>query len=136
MALSVSSVRSGLATRLATISGLMAYAKAPGQIQPPAAIVIPGKPLGEYNEASGGLALLNLRVVLLVQRADDEQAQTSLDAYLDPTGTSSVKAAIEADGTLGGSAHYAWVARVDDYGSVEWAGVEYLGATFDVEVQG
>ena len=39
-----------------------------------------------------------------------------------------------ADGTLGGIVSYTVVQRIAEYGPIEWAGVIYMGAIFDVEV--
>lgn len=128
-------IRAGLAARLATISGLSAYATAPGQINVPAGVVAPGRPLVEFDEAfgSGGPDDYRLVVMVLVQFADNPMAQEQLDAYL-PRGSGCVKTAVEADGTLGGLVSYTWVARLAEYGPIDWAGVTYLGAVFDVEV--
>lgn len=130
----VTQIRTGLATRLATITGLSAHATAPGQVVAPAAIVLPGAPLIEFDEAFGaGLDDYNFRIMVLAQRATEETAQALLDAYL-PRGTGCVKTAVEADGTLGGIVSYTVVQRIAEYGPIEWAGVIYMGAIFDVEV--
>lgn len=128
-------IRTGLATKLATISGLNAYATAPGQINVPAAVVTPGQPLIDFDEAAGGGPdTYYLMIMVLVQLADNPLAQEQLDAYL-PRGAACVKTVVEADGTLGGIVSYTWVPRIADYGPVDWGGVTYLGAVFDVEVQ-
>jgi hypothetical protein len=128
-------IRTGLATRLATIAGLNAYATAPGQVNVPAAVVAPGRPLIDFDEAGGGGPdTYYLTILVLVQMADTPLAQEQLDAYL-PRGTGCVKTAVEGDATLGGIASWAWVPRIAEYGPVDWAGVTYLGAVFDVEVQ-
>lgn len=127
-------IRAGLAARLATIGGLSAYATAPGQINVPAGVVVPAKPLVDFDEAAGGGPdTYRLQVMVLVQFADNPMAQEQLDAYL-PRGSGCVKTAIEADGALGGLVSYTWVPRISEYGPVDWAGVTYLGAVFDLEV--
>lgn len=130
---SLSSIRTGLQTRLATITGLNAYDKVPGTVTTPAAFPMPG-PI-EFDETMGrGSDLYTFKVRLLVQRSTDTYAQEDLDAYLAGSGASSVKAAIEGDITLGGVADWTRVTGVPAYGDVTHAGIDYLGADFNVEV--
>jgi hypothetical protein len=130
---SLSTIRTGLQTRLATITGLNAYDRAPGTVTVPAAIVIPGTI--EFDETMArGSDLYTFRVRLLVQRATETYAQEDLDAYLAGSGASSVKAAIEGDISLGGVADWTRVTGVPAYGDVTHAGIDYLGADFNVEV--
>lgn len=130
---SLSSIRTGLQTRLATISGLNAYDRAPGTVTTPAAFPMPGTI--EFDETmSRGSDLYTFRVRLLVQRSTETYAQEDLDAYLAGSGSSSVKAAIEGDGTLGGVADWTRVTSVLGYGDIKHAGIDYLGADFNVEV--
>lgn len=60
-------------------------------------------------------------------------AYDAVDAYLAPTGALSVKAAVEADVTLGGTAHTSRVTGFSDYGTMVISGIEYLGARMTVE---
>lgn len=132
---SVSSIRDGLKTRLATVSGLNAYDTVPGDIVPPAAIVAPGNPVVMYDLTMGrGGDTLRFVITLLISDVVDDMAQDTLDAYLAGSGSSSIKTAVEADETLGGVAHFAVVTQVNSYGLLEWAGVSYLGAELLVEV--
>jgi hypothetical protein len=71
---------------------------------------------------------------VLVARADDKAAQDRLDAFLDGSGTTSVKAALETDRTLGGLAETLHVKGVNNYGVYEVAGIAYVGAEFAVTV--
>lgn len=130
---SVSSIRDGLATRLATITGLNVYARPRGQVLTPAAVVVPGRI--EFDETMGrGSDLVTFTVLVLVGMPTSDLAQEDLDPYLAGSGSSSVKAAIEADATLSGSADWTRVTRVSAYGEVEYGGKPYLGARFEVEV--
>jgi len=130
---SLSSMRTGLQTRLATITGLNAYDKAPGTVVVPAAFPMPG-PI-EFDETMGrGSDLYTFRVRLLVQRSTETYAQEDLDAYLAGSGSSSIKAAIEGDETLSGVADWTRVTGVPVYGDIEHNGISYLGADFIVEV--
>jgi hypothetical protein len=130
---SVSAIRDGLRARLATISGLRAYARLQGDIEVPGAVVVPSG--GTYDSTMGrGSDDMVFEVRLAVSRADDRTAQELLDQYLAGAGAKSVKAAIEADKTLGGVVDFARVAGWDDYGDVTVAGVQYFGTTLTVEV--
>lgn len=130
---SLADIRTGLKNRLATISGLNAYEKAPGVVVVPAAFPIPGAI--EFDETMNrGVDSYTFTVRVLVGRAVDKVAQENLDPYLAGSGTSSIKAAIEGDGTLGGAADWTRVSRVSRYGDIDHAGEGYLGADFTVEV--
>lgn len=131
---SPSSIRSGLKTRLETITDFKAvYAKAPGTPMMPCAIILPG-PI-EFDEAMArGADVFVFEVRVLVQRSTDDLAQDHLDPYLAGSGGQSVKAAIEGDGTLGGVADWTRVTGVPSYGDIDHAGMSYLGAKFRVEV--
>lgn len=132
---SVSGVRSGLQTRLQTISGLNAYANAPGTVTVPAAVVIPASPAIEWDETMArGSDLMSFAVLVLVARTTDGLAQDHLDPYLAGSGSTSIKAAIEGDGTLGGAADWTHVTSVSTYGDIDYNGISYLGARFNVEV--
>lgn len=87
--------------------------------------------------STGGVSDIAFEVILLaapIARAGLDRAQDALDAYLDDTTTSSVKVAVENDGTLGGIVTAAEVAGWRDYGSLEVGDVEYLGVKFDLQV--
>lgn len=131
--MSVTAVRNGLATRLATISGLRVYATPPDLVQElPAAVVIGGEPFLTYDQLVRGADVrYAFKVLLLVGSADEAQAWADLEPYLSPTGASSVKAAV--DGTLGGSADWARVVRSPSVGRVALGQGVHWGATFQVE---
>jgi hypothetical protein len=71
-------------------------------------------------------------IILLVGRADDRSAQNNLDAYI--VGDNSIKAAIEADRTLGGKANTCRVTEMNNYASMMIGETVYLAAQFVVEV--
>lgn len=127
-------IRDGLKTRLVTITGLNGHARWPDQINLPAAAVEMAS--GVYDEDFEEGATYRFRVVLLaaaLQRGFDA-AQSNVDQYIVPTGTKSIKAAIEADKTLGGKADSVRVTGFSDYGVLEVNAVQYWGCAFDVEV--
>ncbi len=130
---SVSAIRDGLKTRLATISGLAAYDTVPGQINPPAAVVTRRRTAFDATMARGSDDLTFV-VLLFVSFAEHHTAQEDLDAYLAGSGAASVKAAVEVDPSLGGTCDFARVAAAEADRVVTYAGVDYLAVEFIVEV--
>jgi hypothetical protein len=130
----LSDVRAGLATTLASISGLRTSALMSSDINPPQAVVIPAT--GEfmtYGEVfEPGVSDYHLEVVLLCSYADERTAQQQLDGYLSATGPGSVRGVIAADQTLGGVVDYAVAEVATGYGLIEWSGIQYLGARVSV----
>jgi hypothetical protein len=132
---SLSALRAGIAARLATIPGLTVYASPPGQVNVPAAIVLPAADFVTFDATMGrGSDDFSFLARVLVADTVADVGQDSLDAYLAGSGAHSVKAAIEGDGTLGGIASYAVVTSARAYGDYEYAGLSYLGVEFAVEV--
>jgi hypothetical protein len=132
--MNIASIRAGLKTRLATITGLRCYEIIPDQFSPPAAIV--GMPTSinfdfTYQRATDRLTY---PVRLLVAKATDRSAQERLEQYLDGSGSLSVKAAIEGDPSLGGAANVTRVLSAQGLGVYDMGGVSYLGCDFTVEV--
>jgi hypothetical protein len=70
---------------------------------------------------------------LLAGRVSERSAVPLLAGYMSGSGASSVKAAIEADVTLGGVAHSTRVLTADPR-PMTVGSVEYFGAEFNVEV--
>lgn len=140
MALDLAAIRAGLATRLATITGLtVADAGIDNIPAPPAAIVLPGNDTGvDYHQSFGsGLCQVPYRVVILVGRDTIVASQDLLDSYLSAgTGqTVSVLDAIYSDETLGGTVEHVKVDGFDTYGRLEWGGVDWLGAVVNLTVR-
>lgn len=134
---SLKAVRNGVEARLDTIDGLRIVDGS--NINPPAAVVTLAPPGIQWHKTFGdGLADWHLRVLVYVSTAYTRTARDLLDDFCDTTGPRSVKAAIEADPTLGGLVDDLAVqtAKQDDYAFREGqAVVQYLGAEFDVFVQ-
>ncbi|HEY7822631.1 MAG TPA: hypothetical protein VIG24_07360 [Acidimicrobiia bacterium] len=124
-------LRDGIATRLGTISGLRVSATFLDAPRPPVAMVLPDRIEYDLN-ANRGADTFVFTVSLLVGRADDRAAQRNIDTYV--VGAGSVKAAIEADRTLGGKADTCRVTEMRNYGQVNIGDVVYLGVEFEVEV--
>lgn len=96
-------IRSGMETRLNTISGLKARRSMAATLpDKDVAVVLPGEPL-LAPDGHRGMQSVNIRVVVRCKRGDIEDAQAALDAYIWPSGASSVIVAVEAEPTLGGA---------------------------------
>jgi hypothetical protein len=131
---SITDIRSGLATRLATITGLRTGATIPDNVNPPYAIISPNGV--QYHRAfNNALSTFNFTVMVVVGRVSERTSQNSLDAYCSPSGSSSIRVAIEADKTLGGVVFDTIVTGMRNYGSVTIADNTYLAAEFDIAVQ-
>lgn len=72
--------------------------------------------------------------VLVALNNDLNRAQTALNPYLAPTGSKSVKLAIEEDVTLGGVAQSARVTGGGAYGQAQVGEVKALAASVRLEV--
>lgn len=130
---SLTDLRTGLANRLATIHGLRSSATIPDNPQPPVAVVMPGSIT--YDTAFGrGSDEYEFTVMLIVGRAADRASQTNLDAFCASSGTASVKAAIEADPSLGGKALDCRVTQMTNQSSLGIGDVTYHTAEFNVTV--
>lgn len=110
-------IRDGLKTRLVTISGLMAHDTMPSTLpDKDVAVVLYGTPLVLSPSGHARKVEIQVRVIVRVTRATPPDTQDALDAYIWPTGTNSIVAAINAGRTLGG--------KVDD---TRWIGTGSVG---------
>jgi hypothetical protein len=126
-------LRTGLANRLATITGLRSSAYIPDNPQPPVAVVMPGRIT--YDTAFGrGSDEYQFTIMLIVGRVADRASQTTLDGYCESSGNRSVKAAIEGDRSLGGKALDCRVTEMTNQGSLSIGDVTYHTAEFSVTV--
>lgn len=133
---SVTALRNAMAARLATIDGLHAYARVPKEVNVPAAVVLPQPGAAiEFDATMGrGSDDFVFLVTVVITDVIDDLGQAQLDPYLDGSGAQSVKQVLEADNSLGGTAHHVHVAGVVDYGEITYAGRPYVGAEFLVRV--
>lgn len=131
--MSISNIRSGLATNLATISGLRTASEIPDNPSPPIAIVQITNV--SYDGAfDKGMTTYNFLVSAIVGRVAEREAQRRLDAYSSTTGASSIKSAIESDRTLGGNAYDVRVTDMTNVGAVLLGEATYIAADFAVTV--
>lgn len=129
---SITDLRNGIATNLATITGLRAAAEIPDNPNPPVAVVQLSDI--DYDQAfSRGLTLYNFDVTVLVGRAAERDAQRAINAYCSSTGASSIKLAIESNRTLSGVAYDTRVTQLRSVGSTTVNDTTYLAAEFTVQ---
>lgn len=129
----VTGIRTGLASTLGSIKGLRTAAYIPEDPKPPIAVVM--APNISYDLSfARGMDSYSFTVMVIVGRVSDRTAQATLDAFCNPVGAFSVKAAIHSDPTLGGACQNARVTEMTNYGSVAIGDVEYLSAEFTVQV--
>jgi hypothetical protein len=136
---SLNAVREGLKTALDAIADpFTVYAEVPGSIAVPAAVISPGadgEPAIRFDSTMArGSDDFIFTVTVLVSMADDRSGQEELDAYLEGSGGRSVKAAVEADPSLGGVAHFAHVREARNYGPMTYNDTRYVGVDFIIEV--
>lgn len=131
--MTLTAIRQGIAANLSTISGLRTSWFVPDNPSPPIAIVVPDRVDYDVSFARGSDTFY-VNVLLIGGRINERSAQTSLDAFLDSTGSSSVKAAIESDKTLGGAAHSVRVTDWSGYGPLAIGDAQYLTVTIRVMV--
>ena len=130
--MSISDIRDGLATNLATISGLRTSADLPDNPSPPIAVVQLNNV--SYDQAfAKGLVLYNFTVTVIVGRVSERTAQTRLNAFAS-SGEGGIKDAIESDKTLGGSAFDVRLQEMTSLGAITLGEQQYLAAEFSVVV--
>jgi hypothetical protein len=136
----ITAVRTALATRISTgMAGTAlagrSFAYAPDSPNPPCAIVMPSD--GEfvnYDVSYDGQDDFELVVKLLAGTEINRTAEAQLLGWLAKTGSTSVRAAIYGDRTLGGVVSDVRVEGARGYGDVDYAGVVFFGAELVVTV--
>ena len=129
--MTLATIRSALNTALTSVSGLRVYDKAvETPNEPPYVVVLADK--GNYIYDAAGDSIHFMKLLLIVSKAGSlVEAQTSLDSYIDESGTTSVYAAVKATVLSG---HYFKLGAYHDVGAHRWSGQEYWGCVFDLEV--
>lgn len=127
-------ITGGLVTRLKTISGLNVAQFFIGQIVPPVAIVgVP--PVTDYHASMGrGTISLEPTIHIFTSSAIDLEGQRALASYADPTGSKSIRAAIEADKTLGGTVQDCIVREFRPLNLEEYSALNYYGGVFTLQL--
>ncbi len=135
MPATASQVRSGLATRLATISGLRAFSYQPSQLNPPVGYPVITQ-VRYHGMMGGGMPIYDCTVYVIVGRYTDDRANADLDGYLAYSGAKSLRAALEADPTLGGVAQSIIVSSSTDISSLTQADQEFIQVATQLTVNG
>lgn len=131
--MTMNALRVGLATRLGTITGLRSYAYIPDDPNPPVAVIIP-QGITYDTVMARGMDEYEFSVLVLGSRVSDRAGQLAMDAYCNPSGSSSIKAAIEGDKTLGGSAFDCRVREMRNLSQTTVGDQQFLSAEFVVTV--
>lgn len=129
----VKEIGQGLKTNLSTIDGLRVFA--PDEIsekvpQTPLFVILPGEV--KYHDTHDEAYECNFRGLLLLAKQDQPSALSKLIDYIELTGSKSVKAAIEADRTLGGVANDVIVKNSSGAGYTTWGDTKYISTEFEI----
>ena len=133
MSATVTQIKQGIATALATIPGLRGYAYQPDNLNPPFAW--PMLDTVTYNGAMrGGLITHVYTVTVVVGRAAERTAQNALDGYVSYDSATSIRAALEADRSLGGVVSNLLVESANNISTTEGNDTTYLMVDFRVVI--
>ena len=129
---SLANVQAGLADALRTIVGLRVYDFPSDRVEPPAAVLsLPETP---YDITLGGRSdEWTFPLWVLVAKANDKSAYGEMVDYLEAEGVKSIRAAVEADRTLGGACDTAAIVRARPLFATV-GGTEFLAVEFTLEV--
>jgi len=131
----VGAVNLGIATAASEITGLNCYGVKPDSIVEPA--FYPRRTDIHYDESMGrGQDRIAGTWHLLVSRSDDEAGQAVMNSFLKGAGASSLKAAIQADRTLGGACVTLRVVKAEAHRMITVGETEYYGAEISIDVYG
>ena len=136
MADEIKDAKDGLKTLLETISGLRVYDHVPdgGPSEFPAAVIrFVSRTAGSGGSLGGSTFQGVLSVVVMVAKANDLEAYDEIIKYIEPLGTESIEAAVDADNTWGGNVDDGRVESVESVTHLEmpWGG-RYVAAQFSV----
>ena len=130
--MALSDIRTAMGTALSTVPNLRVRELLPAMVTP-MAVVAPTSIEYDLN-AQNGLHRYLFTVTVFVVKADDRAAQLKVDPFVAPSGSGSVKGALETDRTLGGVVNTLRVTNVNNYSSEDANDVLYLAVDFEVEV--
>lgn len=135
---SLKDIRTAVKTTLeAAISGLTVHRTVPGTVNVPAVIVrpAPDDTADFWVAMDRGTDTWQLDLLVLVNRADAQLSEDTLDGYVTGSGSSSIRQAIFQAKTLGLADVNANVSGVSGYGATfEVGGVAYSGAALRLVV--
>ncbi len=123
-------ILTAIETQLRTIPGLRVADYAPGQIQPPPALVLT-PPIPQYLVGYGDRRpILEVPVTVLVSDALDRVGQLALADYADPDSPTSIPKTIAANPTLAGVVGQCQVTSFEPLGAEDVGALGYFGGRF------
>lgn len=131
--MNIADVMDELGTALDAVDGLRVFPYSADRITPPAAIVGWPDPITYDTTMARGADTLAVPLFVLVGRLDARTSRDRLAVYLDGSGSSSIKATVEAGTYTAFDSVRVQEARVE---AMTVAGVEYLGAIFQLDLIG
>ena len=134
MPATVSQVKDGLKARIQSVPGLRAFDYQPDQVNPPFAWPALDEIRYHQTGMSTGGVVMDFTITVVVQRVSERVAQDALDQYMSWSGTQSVRAAIEADRTLGGVCEDLIVTSAGNFTNIDANDTLYLTVDFKVTV--
>jgi len=129
-----SQVKDGLKVRIETIPGLRAFDYQPEQVNPPFAWPTLDEIRYHQTGMGSGGVVMDFTVTIVVFRQSERTAQEALDQYTAFSGAQSVRAAIEADRTLGGVCDDLIVGSASNFTNIDANDTLYLTMDFKVTV--
>lgn len=133
-----STVRTNLKTALTAISGLRVFDYVPDSTNIPTnnAFAIVGQLSMNYDYTlNRGFDTATCQIIVVVGRMSEKDGQARLDGLLASSGSTSIKAAVEADKTLSGAVQTLRVVSASP-GTITSANIDYLSYQYSVELIG
>jgi hypothetical protein len=127
----VQAIKTAIATKLGTISGLRTFDYQPDQVNPPFAF--PSLQSITYHYAmAGGRSEYQFIITVVAGRQTDRYPERALDQYLDFT--NGVRGAIMADQTLGGVVQACIVTSAGNVQTIDAGDAVYLSIDFNLTI--
>ena len=134
MASEIANAKDGLGTLVGNISSVrQVFDYPPEDIHEMPAFVLLFEGRDTEQTLGGSTFQGTIRGTLLISAASAKQAFDELDAYMEPLGTNSVEAAVDADNTWGGTVDTGRLQSVENVGYREIGGGRYAAADFVFE---
>ena len=133
-----STVRTNLKTALSTITGMRVFDYVPDSTNIPTnnAFAIVGQLSMNYDYTlNRGFDFASCQIIVVVGRMSEKDGQSRLDGLLASSGSTSIKAAVEVDKTLGGAVQTLRVVSASP-GTITSANIDYLSYQYSVELIG
>jgi len=131
--MTLQTVADGLEARLATVSGLRVFDHVPDVFNTPCVFVLPSD-IAYWGSFAGGNVEQSWTATVVVGRTSDRASQRSLNAYMGYDGATSIRAAIEADRTLGGACDTCIVTSAQNIRMLSQGDASYLAVDFSITV--